>query len=169
MLALLTFVFGVYQFYQSNLDKKRERAIAQVERFQQFASSDQAQAIARLSEKGDGNAYDLTKFSDPSSGPSRTALLNYFNLAESISYLYNVNAVDHAFIEGNLLCVFVRNYRLFVLGHTGNHGVVVKLIDNAGVFRQDRFENYAKLFRKWDAMLFAGQTVDQRCALNWSH
>src|SRR5438105_215026 len=84
LLGLGSFVFGIYQFYQSNLDKKRERAITQVERFQQFAASEQARAIARASDKGAAKAYDLLKFQDSSSEHSR-ALLNYFNLAESIS------------------------------------------------------------------------------------
>jgi hypothetical protein len=164
--ALATFIFGVFQFYSSELDKKRERATEQVQRHEEFLASENADIIASQFDNKKGG-FDLTKYADKTSKQYR-ALLFYFNLLEGITYLYNVGAIDADYTEGNLLCAVIRHYRIFVLGQTGQHGVVVAQINNGGLFKVGLFENVDKVYNKWNQSTFRGLSVDSRCAAVWN-
>jgi hypothetical protein len=166
VVALVAFLFGVYQFYDSNIERRKERAAAQVERYQNFASSSSVSVIRSQSENGDGRTYNLSKF--PRNSAQFIALLNFFNLAEGIAYLYNEGTVDKTFIDANLLCSFEKQYRTFILGQSGVYGAAITNNRNGGVFPVGTFENLDKLHRHWASSTFNGQPVEGRCGSQWS-
>lgn len=164
-LALATFVFAVYQFYDSNIEKRKERAAAEVQRFQTYAASPAARLIRAQSEAGEGKQYKLTKFTGGSD--QFLALLNFFNLAESIAYLYNEGVIDPVFIDANLLCTVEKQYRTFILADGSGGTEVIEKINNRGVFPIGLFENLDKLHRSWISRTFNGLSVETRCGAQW--
>jgi hypothetical protein len=160
--GIVTFIFGVYQFYDANREKRIERSVAQVERFQAFAANE-AKNIASVSKDG-GRTYDLNLVVQ--SSDAMRALKNFFNLVEGIAYQYHKRVVDRGFMDDNLLCSVVKPYRIFVLARTGLHGTVSPL-NNGGIFPIGTFENLDKLYDQWSRSEFKGASVDNRCSAQW--